>query len=106
MTVQREVVRDQVQLVLEQYANTLAERTHQPLQVSPPQEPMVDEYHVGPPLSRLAEELRRGRDAGRDPFDLRAPRDLQAVERDVLHLVDPEQVVEVRHELVAIHTAI
>src|SRR5664280_426540 len=107
VAVEREVVGDQVEVVLEQQLQAAPERAHDMRRLlAAPEQAVVDEDGVRTPGGRLGEQLGRGRDAGGDPLHFPPPADLEAIDADVLQRLRLEQVVEVRHELIAIHASI
>lgn len=105
--VQRQVVRDQRDVVGQQKPDPLAEGADQSRRLAPvPQQTMVDDDGVGPAVDGPGEQSARRGHRGHHALDIGRTLDLQPVGAVVPHGVGIENFIEIRDELVEIHDQI
>ena len=94
MRIQRQVVREQVDVVREQQRQALLQPAGHPAVLAAPEQPVVHEHGVGPRRDRRLDQRAAGGHAGNDAPDRRPALDLQAVGSVILEPLGLEQVVE------------
>ena len=106
VTIERQVVGDQRQPVLDQQPHPLAERARDPRRLGTvPEDPVVHEDRVGVPIDGPGEQGTRCRHRRHDSLNIRLALDLEPVGTVVVHLVRVEELVELGDQLHQVHIA-
>ena len=79
MRVERQVVRDEAQVGVEEGAQALPHDLADATRILVPEEPVVDENHLRVRLGRALEQLPRGRDPADELLHLRRPHHLSPI---------------------------
>ena len=99
--IQRQVVGDEIDVVLEQQGQALPHPARDRAILTAPEQPVVHKDRVGPHGDRRLHKRKTGSDAGHDPQDLRAPLHLQPVGPVVPEALGLQQAVQVVKQLLS-----
>src|SRR3954468_3440277 len=94
MGIERDVVRGEVDVVLEQRAQSLGQHRREPRRLEVPEEAVVHEHELGVQLDRALAQLSLRRDAGDHPRDLARARNLEPVRAQVRVRTGVQEIVE------------